>query len=123
MSDEKIKNFNLEQIFTRKDYKELKQAIEKREEYEFRYAKAGTYLPHPSTGIYFKVDGRKCDNGIWKDNYLYGFDTWRNNSGLGMPFDPVDKVLSYEELINLIYQGLYIAPPRQKQLSLLDFEM
>lgn len=115
--------FDIKNIFTRKDFNRFMEAVQNREIYEFVYGKEGTYLPHPKTGVYFKVDGRKCDNGIWKDDYLYGFQCCRGNGGVGMSFDPVDKMVSYDEFVDLIYAGLGLTPPKSRQMSLFDMEM
>lgn len=115
--------FDIENIFTRKDFDEFMKAVQNRENYEFVYGKEGTYLPHPTTGVYFKVDGRKCDNSVWKDNYLYGIDCWRGNGGVGMPIDPVDKIVTYDELVDLIYAGIGLKPPKSRQMSFFDMEM
>ena len=124
MLNQTLKNFDLEQIFTRRDYAAFRHVVEARAEYEFHYARQGTYLPHPNTGVYFKIDGRKCGNGLWKDDYLYCVDYWRGNGGAGIPFNPVsDGIISYDEVINLLNKWLGISPPDKKQLSFFDMEM
>lgn len=115
--------FDLETIFTRKDYRELVKAVRERTNYEFLYSKKGTCLPHPSTGLFLHVNGRKCDNGVWKDNYLYGFDCWYKNGGMGRPYDPVDGIIPYERFIEDIYSGLNLTPPKTRQLTFMDLEM
>lgn len=123
MSNDKAKNFEIEKVFTRQDYKEFIRAVNDRESYNFFYGKEGTYHAHPTTNILIAIRGYKCDNGVWKDNYLYAIDGWRDNGGFGFPFDPIDELLSYEQLVNILYNGLHLQPPAQKQITLFDMEM
>ena len=115
--------FTVEDIFTRQDYGEIKKAVEERRPYDFIYSAPGTYLPNPKTGVYFYISGRECDNGIWKDDYLYSIDCTRGTSGCGYPYDPVDGILSYEEVIAKIYRSLGLSPPQKRQMSIFDLEM
>ena len=119
----KGKIFTVQDIFTRHDYKEFKDAVEKREPFDFIYSKPGTYLPNPKTGVYFHISGRECDNGIWKDDYLYGIDCWRGDGGSGRGYDPIDGILTYEKMIAEIYRGLNLSPPQTRQMSVFDMEM
>ena len=116
-------NFAVEDIFTRQDYAEFKNAVKQRRPYDFIYSAPGTYLPNPKTGVYFYISGRECDNGIWKDDYLYGIDCWRGNGGVARAHDPADKIQSYEEIIDEIYCGLHLSPPQKRQMSFFDLEM
>jgi hypothetical protein len=115
--------FTVENIFTRQDYEEFRRAVEQRRPYDFIYSAPGTYLPNPKTGMYFYINGRECDNGIWKDDYLYGIDCMRGNEGCGRGYDPVDEILTYEEIVAEIYQGLHLTPPQTRQMSIFDMEM
>lgn len=115
--------FDLESIFTREDYRELVDAVRDRIDYDFLYSKKGTYLPDPSTGIFVHVNGRRCDNGIWKDDYLYGFDCWYKDGGVGRGYDPVEGIVPYEHFIEDIYSGLNLKPPKTRQLTFMDLEM
>lgn len=116
-------DFTVENIFTRQDYEEFKSAVERRERYDFIYSAPGTHLLNLKTGVYFYISGRKCDNGIWKDDYLYAIDCFRGNGGSGRPYDPVDGILTYEEAIAEIYYGLRLSPPQSRQMNIFEMEM
>jgi len=115
-----LKNFDLEKIFTKRHYAEFRKAVENREDYEFLHSKPGTYHAHPSTGVMVSITGRKCDNGVWKDDYLYGYHFQHGNGGCGRAYDPEDKILSYEEWIDEIHSGLRVPPKKQKQVDFFD---
>lgn len=113
---------DLERIFTRKDYTELMDAVKSRREYAFSHSKQGTYYPHPSTGVYMSVEGRKCDNGIWKDDYLFIFTCCYKDCGMSNPYG-VEELVSYEKFIADMYNGIDIRPPKTHQYSFTDMEM
>jgi len=122
MAEEKLKNFDIENIFTKKDYFEFKRAVEARENYNFYYGKDNSYIPHPVTKVLMSVCGRNCDNGVWKDNYLYSLSYSYGYSGDGTPYCPVKNgILSYDEIINYFATRLGIELPKQKQVNFLDF--
>jgi|GEM_PF-2428970 len=121
MLNSKLNNFDVEKIFTKKDYSEFYRAVETRSSYEFIYAKPGTYLPHPTTGVLLSITGRICDNGIWQDNYLYSISYMVGYGGTSRPYCPIKEgIFSYDEVIGFINKGLGILPKKQKQLTFFD---
>lgn len=82
----------LETIFSKQEYKDCLNKINRLEEFcfEFKKKKYG-----------FVFEGRVCDNGLWKNDYMVSLNVVYSTGGFSRSMQ-IDKIDSYEEICNVV---------------------
>jgi len=110
-----VKGFYFESVFTQLEYKRFAAAVERRDNYMFRYGKNKDKLQ-------IAICGRRCANGVWSpEDYYWSIDTQDRRDGFrgGSDTFRVGGLKPYADIIDLVYDKFKLPRPAGFQQSFL----
>lgn len=82
----------LETVFSKQEYEDCLNKINRLEEFCFEFKKKK---------YKFIFEGRGCDNGLWKNNYMVSFGVDYGTGGFSRSMQ-IDKIDSYEKICSAV---------------------